>query len=63
MKKYPSLKPIVIRVPSNDAAALQRVAAKLEADLRENFQRLDPLLRLDSVNVSQDSSTRMLIFS
>ncbi len=38
--KTPALKPITVNIPTNDAAALQRAAAQLEADLRENFKTL-----------------------
>ena len=70
MKKYPSLKPIVIQVQSSDTAALQRAAAQLEKDLRENFQILNELLRntgsgesAGGISVSQDATTQMLILS
>ena len=44
MKSAPP-KPITIHIPpSADAAALERVAARLEADLRENFKQLYDLI-------------------
>lgn len=50
-KIYPP-KPITIIVPpSADAAALQKVAAQLEADLRENFKLLyDAIVQIKESN-------------
>lgn len=52
MEKITPPKPITIRIPaSTDAASLQRVAAQLEADLRENFKQLfDLILQLKEEN-------------
>lgn len=45
MDKITPPKPITIRIPpSTDAAALQKVAAQLEADLRENFKLMFDLI-------------------
>ncbi len=45
MDKITPPKPITIRIPASaDAAALQRAAAQLEADLRENFKQLFDLI-------------------
>lgn len=45
MDKITPPKPITIRIPTPaDTAALQRVAAQLEADLRENFKQLFELI-------------------
>lgn len=45
MDKIAPPKPITIRIPASaDAAALQRAAAQLEADLRENFKQLFDLI-------------------